>query len=114
MDCFHDSVRLAHHIVIPESQHAMTFRIQPAGAIFIATAVGILSMLRTIDLDDQAFFLTGEVRNIGSDRDLSPKMASSYLKPPKVAPKDISAPVVLALNALAALRLKSLIGRFDI
>jgi hypothetical protein len=89
MDCLHDGFGLAHHIVIPESHHAITFRIQPARTVFVTATIDIVSMLRSIDLDDEAFFQTGEVRNIGSDRDLSSKVTSLYLKLSKMAPKNI-------------------------
>jgi hypothetical protein len=89
MDRFKYSFGLAHHIVVPEPHHAITFRIQPTRSSFIAATVSIVSMLRTIDLNNQAFLQAGKVCNIWSDRDLSSKMTSLYLKPPKITPQYI-------------------------
>jgi hypothetical protein len=89
MDRFHDSFRVAHHIIVPEPYHAVTFRIQPARSSFVAATVIFVSMLRTIDLNDEARFQAREVRNIRSDRDLSSEVTSLYLKPSKVTPKNI-------------------------
>ena len=51
---FKYSFGLAHHIVVPESQHAIAFRVQPTRPVCVAKAIDIISMLRTVDLNDEA------------------------------------------------------------
>jgi hypothetical protein len=89
MDRIHDSFGVGHHIIVPEPYHAVAFRIQPARSSFVAATVIFVSMLRTIDLNDEARFQAREVRHIRSDRDLSSEVTSRYLKSSKVTPKNI-------------------------
>src|SRR6186997_2296403 len=53
VDGLKHSVGPAHHIVIPKSYHSIAFRLQPARPFVVAAKPLIISVLRSIDLDDQ-------------------------------------------------------------
>jgi hypothetical protein len=68
-----DSRTIPQHVGIPESQHAIAFRRQPSIALNIALGFRVLT---PVDLDDQASFVTSEIRNEGADWRLPPEAQS--------------------------------------
>jgi hypothetical protein len=78
-----------HHIIIPKSNHPVTFRLQPTRANLVTAAVDMVCVLRSVDLYDQALGQTSEVCDIRSDNDLPFKMTSPYFKPSKMMPQNV-------------------------
>src|ERR1019366_7643410 len=60
MDGLKHSVGPAHHIVIPKSYDSIAFRLQPARPDVVAAKPLIISVLRSIDLDYEPLYQTGE------------------------------------------------------
>jgi hypothetical protein len=63
------------HIVIPKSQHTVTVRFEILRAPPIAHA---LCMLAAVDFDDDAGLVTGEVREVRTDRRLAAKVRAAW------------------------------------
>jgi hypothetical protein len=53
VDGLKHSIGPAHHIVIPKSYHSVAFRLQPARPNVVTAKPLIISVLRSIDFDDQ-------------------------------------------------------------
>jgi hypothetical protein len=75
---------IAQHVMIPEAQNAITFRYEPTIALNVAC---ILSVLATIDLDDQPLLLTNEVDNVAADWHLPPEAQSVEAMCPQHEPE---------------------------
>jgi hypothetical protein len=65
------------YLVVPESQHAKTFRFNPPVATFIIVA-GLL-VLSAIKFYHQLRFKAREIRDIAPDRDLAAETVSAKL-----------------------------------
>src|ERR1700760_1058513 len=50
---FEHCLSLRHDIVVPKSQNAIAFRVQPTRSSFIAPDICIDTVLRAVDLDDE-------------------------------------------------------------
>jgi len=63
-------------VVVPETDDAVALGLEPARPRLVASFVGLITVLRAIDLDDEARGHAGEVDDIGADWRLSPEMRS--------------------------------------
>jgi hypothetical protein len=79
MDGLKHSVSPAHHIVIPKSYHSIAFRLQPARPDVVAAKPLIISVLRSIDLDNEPLCQTGEIGNVRSYNHLPPEVTSFHI-----------------------------------
>jgi hypothetical protein len=70
-------------IVVPESEHRIPFPAEPGIALGIRVIAAVLS---AVDLDNQAPFEAGEVRDVGPYRMLSTKAASVQLAAAQILP----------------------------
>ena len=52
-------------------------------------AIGSIIVLTTIQFDDELYRVTGEIRNIRTDRRLSAEVEAMTLKFPKITPKQV-------------------------
>jgi hypothetical protein len=77
-DDLNDSVLILQDVVVPESQHSKILRPQPSVALLVGRGV---SMLRTVDLDDEPRIESSEVDNVFADRDLFAKAMTFDLLP---------------------------------
>jgi len=68
---FDHAIRILQDVVIPEPHDAKILRLQPSGAHRVTHRS--LTMLTTIDFDNQASTEAGKIGDIRSERDLSPK-----------------------------------------
>jgi hypothetical protein len=66
-DRFHHAVDVLQHIIVPETQDAIALRLEIGGSSCILGDVLRLIVLRSIDLDDEAPFMTGEVSEEGTN-----------------------------------------------
>jgi hypothetical protein len=71
---FHHAVDALQHIIVPEAQDATALRSKISGSLCISGNVLRLIVLRAIDLDDEAPFMAGEVREKGTNGGLPPEM----------------------------------------
>ena len=88
VDCIQHGSCPAHHVIVPESQHPITFRIQPARSHSIAASPVVGPVLRSIDFDDKPHGKTGKIRNVRSDHDLPSEMTSLDLEPAQMMPEN--------------------------
>src|SRR5438270_13805701 len=51
-------------LVIPEADDSISFRFQPACALVIARSVQVITMLRTINLNDEPRCQAGKIRDV--------------------------------------------------
>jgi hypothetical protein len=72
-DCLQYAVDFLHHIIVPKSHDAIAMIDEPFVAHLVALAVSVLT---AIELDDQPFFATDEVDNVGPDRLLTDELVS--------------------------------------
>jgi hypothetical protein len=66
-DRFHHAVDILQHIIVPETKDAIALRPKINGSFRIADNVIRLIVLRSIDLDDEAPFVAGEVSEVRTD-----------------------------------------------
>jgi hypothetical protein len=78
LQCDHDRLcntgDIVQDVIVPEVQHAIACGSEECVALLVVDAFGVL---RTVSLDDQAVCLTNEIRDIGSDRPLSPEFRAT-------------------------------------
>ena len=70
-------IGISQNIAIPESQHPITLRFQPASAISVIGRA--LQVLSAINLYDYFALETDEVPKVGADRLLTPELHASEL-----------------------------------
>jgi hypothetical protein len=80
-----DPIRLAQHIAVAITQHAVAFALQPVRARFLIGGVDIV--VRAVDLDDQVRRQAREVDDIAADRNLSAKAVTGDLLAPQARPQ---------------------------
>jgi len=69
---------VAQDIIVPEAQYTITLRFEePGPSIVVGCSLGVLP---AIQLDNQFFSETGEVREVGSDRHLPPPFVARKLR----------------------------------
>lgn len=73
-DCVYNAFEIAQNFVIPKSQHAKAAFLKEARALVIAQRFSVEAMLLSVELDDDARAMTGEIHEIGADRRLSAEM----------------------------------------
>jgi hypothetical protein len=73
-DRFHDTVDVPQHVIVPEPQNAVALRLKIRRPLCIPGNVLGLIVLRSINFDDEAPFMTGEVSEEGTDSGLPPKV----------------------------------------
>ena len=71
---FEHTVHILHHVVIPNSKHKVTHRLQDSGSIPITFSVGVV--LTTIELHDQFGIRAEEIDDKAIDRRLPLELAS--------------------------------------
>jgi hypothetical protein len=71
-DLFHNTFDIRQHLVIPESDNPITFRIEPRRSSRIGDLPFIV--LAAINLNDQLRTSTAKIRDIRTDRNLFSKM----------------------------------------
>jgi hypothetical protein len=64
---FHHAVDVLQHIIVPEAQDAIALRSKIDGSLCISGNVLRLIVLRSIDFDDEASFVAGEVSEVRTD-----------------------------------------------
>ena len=74
-----DTVRVAEHIIVPESNEPVSFRLDESGSF----CVDNFRMLSTVDLNDELGSVAGEISNVMADGRLPPEMLMR-----KAFPKD--------------------------
>jgi hypothetical protein len=75
---------IAQHVVIPESDNAISASLEPFGADTV-----VIGMLTAIDLDDQLSFRAEEIGDVRSDWVLSPETSSVQLLAPQTEPQSL-------------------------
>ena len=73
-DRFHHAVDVRQHLVVPEAQDAITLSSEIYRSLCISDNIFRLIVLRSIDLDDKAPFMAGEISEVGADRRLPPEV----------------------------------------
>jgi len=86
IDRFHDARRPCRYVIVPKSQHPITFCFKPSCPAQIARLVICVAVLRSIHFDDQPRCHAGEVDDVRADRDLSAEMTAGNLKSAQMAP----------------------------
>jgi hypothetical protein len=76
-DAHADSFRISEHLVVPESKHTKTLRLEPVSACLIA--LRRLRVLSAIDLQDAAPREADEIDDVRTKRDLPPKSVAGEL-----------------------------------
>ena len=72
---------------VPNPHHPITTGFQERGSLRIVFAISGFIVLTTVQLDNQLYAMTCEIRDIRADRRLPPEMKSLTFKLPKVTPK---------------------------
>ena len=75
------------HLIVPEAQDAIAFGLKPAGSGVVAIAVGIVSVLRSINFDNEASGGTGKVDDEISNGHLAAEVSTARLKSPQITPE---------------------------
>jgi hypothetical protein len=70
----HDRVDFQQHVAIPQAKHAISLRHQVRGSLGICCQMPRRAVLTTIDFDDDLLAVASEVREIRTDRCLTPKV----------------------------------------
>jgi hypothetical protein len=83
---FHNAIQSARDIVVPESEHAISFLFQPTRAPIVARLVRFFAMLRAVKFDQQTRGHAGKIGDVGTDWHLPPEMRTFELKFPQFAP----------------------------
>ena len=71
------AIHTVHNIIVPETQHTITFRFQPTRSFHVLLLVHC--MLSAIKLDDQLSLQADEVHDIAANRMLAPKFVPRHL-----------------------------------
>jgi hypothetical protein len=79
---------MAQNVGIPESKDAIALRVQPSLSHLIMPSFPIRGVLTSVKLDDESVFLTHEVDNECSDRNLATKTQSIEAMGAQLGPKD--------------------------
>ncbi len=83
-DCLPNAFDIFQHFIIPETQDAVAMLDEPSVTHGVAAAIGVLA---SVDLEDEPFFSTNEIRDVRSDRLLTHEFESAERARTKVAPK---------------------------
>jgi len=81
----HYNFRRFQYVVVPVTQNTIAAFFQPGTSLFIV--FHLVSMLTTIEFDDQFLFKADEVNNVNSDRMLSPELVRAHLTRAQMFPK---------------------------
>jgi hypothetical protein len=88
MDYIQDGALISYNVVVPKSNDSIALAFEPARTFRIMRLNALLGVLRTVNFDDQMSRHAGKVDNVGSDRDLSTKVAFTDFHTPQVSPKN--------------------------
>ena len=102
-DFFDHATRICEHLRIPEADYAKTMFGDDGGALRVSRR-GI-RMLATIDLDDEPALEAGEIGDVGTDLDLTPKLQPLDLTVAQLRPENS-----LRLGRVAAKRIGAGVG----
>ena len=83
----HDGVDVVQHFVVPETKDAIALRRQERGPLFVGDDLVGLAMSAAVDLDQQPSLVTGEIREVGTDRRLATKVRVVDGKMPEMPPQ---------------------------
>src|SRR5262245_15773565 len=86
-DDMHDAFNISEHVVVPESQHAVSIVTQISLPLAIAKRVLGLAMLSAVKFDDHPRRVACEIRKIRSDGCLASKMRSLDFNSTQVPPQ---------------------------
>ena len=86
-DIAKDSIRIAHHVVVPVSQHSIAFACKSCGSISVIAL--LLQMLTPVEFDDQALLRANEVNDIAEDGDLAAEAMSCKFPTTQQLPESI-------------------------
>ena len=75
---FEHSRQIVGDLGIPEANNTISLLLEPKLPLAIALGGFIFIMMTPVEFDDQASGRTKEVRDIGTDRSLPPKMGAFY------------------------------------
>src|SRR5262245_14765912 len=78
---------MGQYIVVPEPQHAIAFRLQPACALLVV--LSLLRMLAAIHFDYHAALETNEVHDEFANRLLAPELYAPNLPAPELLPEPL-------------------------
>ncbi len=83
-NCLPNAFDIFQHFIVPETQDAVAMLDEPSISHSVAVAIGVLA---SVDLEDELFFSTNEIRDVRSDRLLTHEFESAERARTKVAPK---------------------------
>src|SRR5262245_27526532 len=84
---FGHAVDVHQHIIVPEAQDAIAPCSKISGSLFIFGNVVGITMSRSVDLDNETPFMTGEVSEERSDSGLPPEMRMFDWQPSQMPPE---------------------------
>jgi hypothetical protein len=72
LNCFKHAIDVRQHFVVPETDHAISFRFEKSGSLRVRGH--LLHVLPAINLDDELCLVTCEIDNVTTDTDLPPEV----------------------------------------
>src|SRR5262249_10328641 len=87
VDRLHHPLDIRQHIVVPETQHPIPLRFEILTSLRVGENAIRPIMLPTVDLDDEALLMAGEVREVRTDRGLPPEMCLRDRDAPQILPE---------------------------
>ena len=79
-DIFHYRVRIDQHVIVPETQYPVAFQHEKGGPPLVGLALP--NVLATIELHHKFLLWAAEVRNVSTNRMLTPELGSAHLSSP--------------------------------
>jgi len=86
MNCLQNAFDVSRHIVVPEANDSVALLLQPPCALGISRHPCFKSMLRAVNLDDQARGHAGKIGNIGTDWNLTAEVSAKHWRALEVLP----------------------------
>ena len=83
----HHSINLGQDLIIPETQHSVAVRIEESSAFGVGCDGLSLAVLAAIHFNDDAFLVTREVDEVGTDRRLPTEMGAFGRQPAQMPPE---------------------------
>jgi hypothetical protein len=87
MNDFQYPLHVIQHIIVPKAENTIALRIEIVGPYRVADSLLVLGVLSTIHLNDKPQLVTGEIREIGSDRCLTTEVRVAKRQSPQMPPE---------------------------
>ncbi len=86
-DSIQNGFQFVHHFMIPEAADPVSFLFEKSRSLRVMAPGNLFSMLTAIQFNDQPQRMTGKVREVRTDRNLSPEMRADHGDASKMSPE---------------------------